>query len=137
MYPEFNMTRRVAPNPLGASIVSVRPSPQPQELPIRHAAPQQAPAPTPTSVDPASYTKPYCEFMTENPTIFHAVTSFSSRLESAGFKKLSERDVWSDLEAGGKYYCTRNDSALIAFAIGEDYRPGNGFGIVAGHIDGK
>lgn len=44
--------------------------------------------------------------------------------------------MWtSELRRGGKYYCTRNDSALIAFAIGKDYKSGNGMAIVAGHID--
>jgi aminopeptidase I len=74
--------------------------------------------------------------MTSNPTIFHAVEHFSSQLEEHGYKRLSERDVWkSELRRGGKYYTVRNGSALIAFAIGKDYKSGNGVGIVAGHID--
>ena len=85
---------------------------------------------------PETYTQPFCDFMTANPTIFHAVASFGARLEEHGYKKLSERDNWStSLHPGGKYYCTRNDSSLIAFAIGADYKSGNGFGIVAGHVD--
>lgn len=74
--------------------------------------------------------------MTKNPTVFHAVSSFSSRLSDAGFKPLSERDLWtSEIRAGGKYYVTRNGSALIAFSVGKNYKPGNGVGIVAGHVD--
>lgn len=74
--------------------------------------------------------------MTENPTVFHAVTAFTTQLAAAGFEQLSERDTWIEkLKPGGKYYTTRNGSALIAFAIGKDYRPGNGMGIVAGHVD--
>lgn len=74
--------------------------------------------------------------MTDNPTIFHAVATFSRRLDDHGFTKLSERDVWtSKLKRGGKYYCTRNDSALIAFKIGRDYESGNGMGVIAGHVD--
>jgi aminopeptidase I len=74
--------------------------------------------------------------MTNNPTIFHAVDHFSKQLEQHGYKKLSERDVWTaELKRGGKYYCTRNGTALIAFSIGQDYKSGNGIGIVAGHID--
>lgn len=85
---------------------------------------------------PEAYTKPFCEFMTANPTVFHAIASFCSRLEDHGFIRLSERAIWtSDLQPGGKYYCTRNDSSLIAFAIGSDYKSGNGIGVVAGHID--
>lgn len=90
----------------------------------------------PSSIVPESYAEPFCDFMTSNPTVFHAVDSFSSRLEDHGYARLSERDVWtSKLKKGGKYYCSRNGSSLIAFAIGDDYESGNGMGIVAGHVD--
>ncbi|PWY86383.1 vacuolar aspartyl aminopeptidase Lap4 [Aspergillus sclerotioniger CBS 115572] len=98
----------------------------------RSAAP--TPAAAPTSINPDDYSKPYCEFMTANPTIFHAVDSFTKQLESKGYKRLPERDVWK-LERGGKYYTTRNSSAFIAFSVGSDYQAGNGMAIVAGHID--
>ncbi|GMF72898.1 hypothetical protein AFCA_007769 [Aspergillus flavus] len=85
---------------------------------------------------PEDYTKPYCEFMTANPTIFHAVDGFTRQLESQGYKRLPERETWnSKLEKGGKYYVTRNGSAFISFSIGRDYKSGNGMAIVAGHID--
>jgi aminopeptidase I len=85
---------------------------------------------------PKDYAKPFCNFMTGNPTAFHAVDHFSKQLERHGYNRLSERCVWtSNLERGGKYYCTRNGSSLIAFSIGSDYESGNGIGIVAGHID--
>ena len=87
-------------------------------------------------IRPEDYTKPFCDFMTDNPTVFHTVNGLSVRLESQGFTYLSERKIWnSTLVKGGKYYCTRNGSALIAFVVGEDYKSGNGIGIVAGHID--
>lgn len=74
--------------------------------------------------------------MTANPTVFHAVKAFTTQLSSAGFEQLSERDLWTEtLKPGGKYYITRNGSALIAFSIGKDYKAGNGIGIVAGHVD--
>lgn len=88
------------------------------------------------SFSPESFTKPFCEFMTNNPTAFHAVAHFSHQLKSKGFEFLSERELWTTkLSPGGKYFCNRNGSALIAFTIGEKYKAGNGFGIVAGHID--
>lgn len=87
-------------------------------------------------VNPESYTKPYCDFMTQNPTVFHAVSSFAAQLEENGYVYLSERDTWnSKLKKGGKYYCTRNGSSLISFAVGKDYESGNGVGVVAGHVD--
>jgi aminopeptidase I len=39
------------------------------------------------------------------------------------------------LEPGGKYYVSRNGSSIIAFSIGEAYKPGNGVAMIAGHID--
>lgn len=101
------------------------------------AAPRaQAPAPSNAPIRPEDYSKPYCEFMTANPTIFHAVKSFSQQLEQHGYKQLSERASWtSELKRGGKFYCTRNGSSLIAFNIGKDYTSGNGMAIVAGHVD--
>jgi aminopeptidase I len=89
-----------------------------------------------SSVAPEIYTKPYLKFMTENPTIFHTVNAFTTQLASTGFEHLSERDLWTEkLKPGGKYYTTRNGSAFTAFSIGKDYKPGNGIGIVAGHVD--
>lgn len=83
---------------------------------------------------PDKYTMPYVKFMTENPTIFHAVDTLTKQLTNSGYEYLSERTIWK-LKAGGKYYTKRNSSSFIAFAIGKDYKPGNGVGIVAGHID--
>ncbi|KAJ4986513.1 aspartyl aminopeptidase [Stagonosporopsis vannaccii] len=83
---------------------------------------------------PEKYTKPFTDFMTANPTVFHAVDAVAKDLEKDGYKKLSERDTW-ELKAGGKYYVDRNGTSLIAFAIGEKYEAGNGTAIVAGHID--
>jgi aminopeptidase I len=98
--------------------------------------PSQLP-PVPVRVskeDPGRYTKPFTDFMTANPTIFHAVDAVAKDLEKNGYEKLSERASW-DLKAGGKYYVDRNGTSLIAFAIGEKYKAGNGAAIVAGHID--
>jgi aminopeptidase I len=83
---------------------------------------------------PEMYTKAFTEFMTANPTIFHAVDEVAKNLEKDGYKKLSERDCWS-LKQGGKYYVERNGSSLIAFSIGEGYEAGNGAAVIAGHID--
>lgn len=119
------------------SSLALRPSDS-SSIPPEPYVPRSLPQPRASreSVSPEAYTKPYCEFMTENPTIFHAVDAFSRQLEQHGYKRLSERAVWtSQLKAGGKYYCTRNGSALISFAIGKDYKSGNGIAIIGGHID--
>lgn len=47
-----------------------------------------------------------------------------------------ERDPWSStLEPGGKYYLTRNTSTIIAFAIGQKWKPGNPIAMVGAHTD--
>lgn len=87
-------------------------------------------------VDVGSYTQPFLSFISENPTIFHAVAFVAERLKSHGFIKLSERDSWtSRLTRGGKYFFERNGSSLIAFVVGEGYESGNGASVIATHID--
>jgi aminopeptidase I len=83
---------------------------------------------------PDHYTQPYVNFMTNNPTIFHAVDAFTMQLAASGYEYLSERTIWN-LKPGGKYYTMRNSSSFIAFAVGKEYKAGNGVAIVAGHID--
>ena len=34
------------------------------------------------------YTEPFCRFMTENPTVWHAVSAFEDKLTRSGFKKV-------------------------------------------------
>jgi hypothetical protein len=82
----------------------------------------------------ADYTKPFCKFLSDNPTVFHTVTAFAEELADAGYKKISERDSWK-IKKGGKYFVERNGSSMIAFSVGDDYEPGNGAAMVAGHID--
>lgn len=87
-----------------------------------------------TSDNAAKYTKPFCEFLTNNPTVFHCVDAVKTQLKEAGWKELSERDAWK-IEPSGKYFVERNGSALMAFSVGGQYKPGNGAAILAGHVD--
>ena len=41
-----------------------------------------------TLKSPEAYTKPFCDFLTENPTVWHAVQYFEKKLGAAGFKKV-------------------------------------------------
>lgn len=56
------------------------------------------------------------------------------RLVAAGFVRLNERSQWK-LEAGGRYFFTRNASSLIAFAVGAKYQSGCGFHLIGAHTD--
>ena len=53
-------------------------------------------------------------FLDASPTPFHATQNMAMMFENAGFVKLDEVQKW-ELEAGKKYYVTRNDSSVIAF----------------------
>lgn len=41
------------------------------------------------AIKPEAFTKPFCDFLTENPTIFHTVAYAKSKLEAAGYKQVS------------------------------------------------
>ncbi|KAL6878938.1 peptidase M18-like protein [Trichoderma novae-zelandiae] len=85
---------------------------------------------------PEAFTKPFCDFLRENPTVFHTVDYFKTKLRQSGYVELPARDSWADkIQPGGKYWVTRNGSSIIAFAVGKSYKPGNGVGMIAGHID--
>jgi aspartyl aminopeptidase len=58
----------------------------------------------------------------------------SKLLAKAGYQRLSETSEWK-LEVGGRYYFTRNLSTLVAFAVGSEYKAGNGFHLVGAHTD--
>lgn len=101
----------------------------------RTPAPASVPvSPQATKDNAKAYTKPFCQFLTNNPTVFHAVDALAKELKEAGYTALSERDSWH-IKAGGKYYVERNGSSMIAFVVGEKYESGNGAAILAGHVD--
>ncbi|RAR03684.1 aspartyl aminopeptidase [Stemphylium lycopersici] len=130
------LVRHQNPPPVPPKILEAPAEQVKQELEAPRPAPSHPwiPVPARSKEDPARYTKPFTDYMTANPTIFHAVDAVAQDLEKDGYKKLSERDAW-DLKAGGKYYVERNGTSLIAFAVGDKYASGNGAAIVAGHID--
>lgn len=74
----------------------------------------------------------FLNFAEQSPTAFHAAAGFREMLKDAGFAELKETDPWL-VDAGGKYYVVRNDSAVIAFEVPETgFSP---FRIVAAHGD--
>ncbi|KAI4173411.1 MAG: hypothetical protein LQ343_002943 [Gyalolechia ehrenbergii] len=83
-----------------------------------------------------SHARSFLQFITDNPTVFHAVEQLSDNLQKHGFIKLSARDPWSEkIKRGGKYFVERNGSSIIAFAVGNNYKPGNGAAVIASHVD--
>ena len=72
-------------------------------------------------------------FIKMSPTAFHAVASISSILRKEGYQELKESEKWK-ICPGGKYYVTRNDSSIIAFAIGNELK-NYSYKVVASHSD--
>ena len=71
-------------------------------------------------------------FIEKSPTSFHAVKTMGDMLDGEGYIKLEEKDRWQ-LVPGGRYYTTRNGSALIAFSLPQGEL--TGFRIIASHSD--
>ena len=42
---------------------------------------------------PEAYTKPFLDFLTENPTVFHAVDYFKTKLNQLDFKEVRKTDT--------------------------------------------
>ncbi|KAJ8601493.1 hypothetical protein CTAYLR_006712 [Chrysophaeum taylorii] len=69
-------------------------------------------------------------------TPYHAVAECVVRLRAAGFTEVNEKEARWGLQAGGKYFYTRNGSALVAFAVGDKYDTSrSGAVIVGAHTD--
>lgn len=73
------------------------------------------------------------EFLDQSPVNFLAVKTVSRHLDEAGFTKLNPRDAWQ-LKRGGKYYITKNSSAIFAFVVTTE-DPTAGFRIISAHSD--
>jgi hypothetical protein len=60
-------------------------------------------------------------------TQFHACAEVAQRLQAAGFVQLSERQAWGEtVKPGARCFFMRNGSTIVAFAVGQQYKPGNG-----------
>jgi aspartyl aminopeptidase len=75
-------------------------------------------------------------FINASPSPFHAVDEAARRLTAAGFTRLDERDLKWNCTPGGKYFVSRNQSALVSFVVGGKFDGSSGgFTIAAGHSD--
>ncbi|CAM9596379.1 unnamed protein product [Ascophyllum nodosum] len=77
----------------------------------------------------------FVAFLNEAWTAYHATAEARRRLLAAGFEELDESQPKHHVEPGGKYFFTRNMSAIAAFAVGGKYATGDGFVIIGAHTD--
>ncbi|ORX76590.1 peptidase M18, aminopeptidase I [Anaeromyces robustus] len=76
----------------------------------------------------------FISFLNKCPSPYHVVDQARSILLNEGYQELNERVKW-DLKRNSKYFLTRNKSAILSFAIGGKYVPGNPFVIIGTHCD--
>jgi aspartyl aminopeptidase len=70
-------------------------------------------------------------FLDASPTPFHATANMAGMFSNAGFIELNEKESWK-LEAGRKYFVTRNDSSVIAFTYPKNSKE---YLLVGAHTD--
>jgi aspartyl aminopeptidase len=73
-------------------------------------------------------------FIYDSPTAFHAVENVKKTLMEAGFTELREEEKWK-IKKTGRYFTTKNDSALVAFVVGKGKIEEEGFKLVGAHTD--
>ena len=75
--------------------------------------------------------QPFCSFLNQSRSLYHAVDLLRRQFAEAGFVQLSEGEQWT-LVPGGKYFVIRGGSAIAAFSVPTSPE---GFAIAAAHDD--
>lgn len=74
------------------------------------------------------------EWMDRSTCNFLAADLMADLLAGRGFTQLNEADIWK-IERGGKYFVTKNGSAVFAFVVGTESLAENGVRIISAHSD--
>ena len=74
-------------------------------------------------------------FLDASPVNFWAVKNIASELEQNGFRRLNPQEPLGKVEAGDKFYVTKNDSSIYAFHIGKQSLADAGFHMICAHCD--
>lgn len=81
-----------------------------------------------------TYVNSLMKFLDSSVCNFCAVETIKKELDNAGFEEIKLVDAWN-LRKCGKYYATKNDTAIFAFSVGKDNPVETGFKIIAAHSD--
>lgn len=85
-------------------------------------------------IEELEFAQELIDFIYESPTAFHAVDTIKKRLHHSGFIEVREDETWN-LKKDGKYFVTKNDSAIAAFVLGIGNLEERGFKIIGAHTD--
>jgi aspartyl aminopeptidase len=75
------------------------------------------------------------EFLDASPVNFLAVKNIASYLKQAGYRHVDPRMPIGEVQAGDKFYVTKNDSSIYAFHIGLKPLADAGFRMICAHCD--
>ncbi len=74
------------------------------------------------------------DFIKSSPTPFHATANIAEQLNQADYEELDEAHAWT-LQAGKKYWISRNDSSIIAFQLPAGSIIEKGLTMIGAHTD--
>ena len=74
-------------------------------------------------------------FLDASPVNFLAVKNISGELEKNGFRRVNPQEPLGKIEAGDKFFVTKNDSSIYAFQIGKKPLADAGFHMICAHCD--
>ena len=74
-------------------------------------------------------------FLDASPVNFWAVKNITAELEQNGFHRINPQEPLGKVEAGDKFYVTKNDSSIYAFQIGKKPLADAGFHMICAHCD--
>lgn len=74
-------------------------------------------------------------FLDASPVNFLAVKNISEELEKNGFRCMNPQEPLGKIEAGEKFFVTKNDSSIYAFQIGKKPLADAGFHMICAHCD--
>ena len=74
-------------------------------------------------------------FLDASPVSFLAVRNIANELEENGFRRVNAQEPLGKVEAGDRFFVTKNDSSVYAFNIGKKPLADAGFHMICAHCD--